>query len=71
MDTDRPLTAALGHLYALTPLGWRVLSIVLVLALLTWALTGSRGMTNWLIGRAVWIIGGLLVVRVLAGVLLP
>jgi hypothetical protein len=69
-DPDKPLTTALYRLYTLSPWGWRVCVICIALALLAWMVMGSRGVTTWLLQKALWILAVLVAVRLLAAMFL-
>ena len=62
---EKPLSVALGHLLELTLPGWRIMVLLVVIALLSW-LWGGRGSTRWLLHKAVVLLIGILIVRALA-----
>jgi hypothetical protein len=62
---EKPLSVALGHLLELTLPGWRILVLLVVIALLSW-LSGSKMTTRWLLHKAVVLLIAILVVRALA-----
>jgi hypothetical protein len=62
---EKPLSVALGHLLELTLPGWRILVLLVVIALLSW-LSGSKTTTPWLLHKAVVLLIAILIVRALA-----
>jgi hypothetical protein len=62
---EKPLSVALGHLLELTLPGWRILVLLVVIALLSW-LSGSKTTTRWLLHKAVVLLIAILIVRALA-----
>jgi hypothetical protein len=62
---EKPLSVALGHLLELTLPGWRIMVLLVVIALLPW-LSGSKGATRWLLHKAVVLLIAILIVRALA-----
>ena len=62
---EKPLSVALGHLLELTLPGWRIMVLLVVVALLSW-LAGGKTTTRWLLHKAVVLLVAILVVRALA-----
>jgi hypothetical protein len=66
---EQPLSVALGHLLELTLPGWRIMVLLVVIALVSW-LSGGKSATRWLLHKAVVLLIAILIVRALARTLL-
>ena len=62
---EKPLSVALGHLLELALPGWRIMVLLVVIALLSW-LSGGKTATRWLLHKAVVLLIAILIVRALA-----